>query len=112
MKRKIISGWTKNALMLGLVLPLACQAAADERKQLAFEVVDRNAQQMTDLSDALFYFGELGMQEFESAKLLKGTLEAAGFKVELGGAAMPSSPRSTRSRAARRRRGHGNASRW
>ena len=29
------------------------------------------------------------MQEFESAKLLKETLEAAGFKVELGGAGMP-----------------------
>ena len=29
------------------------------------------------------------MQEFESTKLLKDTLEAAGFKVELGGAGMP-----------------------
>ena len=65
------------------------RAAADERKQLAFDVIDRNAQQMTDISDALFYFGELGMQEFESTKLLKDTLEAAGFKVELGGAGMP-----------------------
>lgn len=44
---------------------------------------------MTLLSDSLFYFGELGMQEVESTKLLKDTLEAAGFKVELGGAGMP-----------------------
>ena len=44
---------------------------------------------MTDISDAIYYFGELGMQEFESTKLLKETLEAAGFKVELGGAGMP-----------------------
>jgi aminobenzoyl-glutamate utilization protein B len=73
----------------GLVLALAGAATADERKQLAFEVVDRNAQQMTDISDSLFYFGELGMQEFESTKLLKDTLTAAGFKVELGGAEMP-----------------------
>ena len=65
----------------------ACQA--DERKQLAFDAVDRNAAQMTRLSDSLFYFGELGMQEVESTKLLKDTLEAAGFKVELGGAGMP-----------------------
>ena len=63
--------------------------AADERKQLAFDVIERNARQMTDISDALFYFGELGMQEFESTKLLKDTLTAAGFKVELGGADMP-----------------------
>jgi aminobenzoyl-glutamate utilization protein B len=64
-------------------------SVADERKQLAFDVVERNAQQMTDISDSLFYFGELGMQEFESTKLLKDTLTAAGFKVELGGAGMP-----------------------
>jgi aminobenzoyl-glutamate utilization protein B len=80
---------TKIILALGLVVPLACVAAADERKQLAFEVVDRNAQQMTDISDSLFYFGELGMQEVESAKLLEDTLKAAGFKVEVGGAGMP-----------------------
>src|SRR6267154_4528898 len=74
--------------LLGLLVPLACQAG-DERKQLAFDVVDRNAGQMTAISDSIFYFGELGMQEFESTKLLKGTLEAAGFRVELGGAGMP-----------------------
>jgi aminobenzoyl-glutamate utilization protein B len=73
----------------GLALLLGCSAAADERKQLAFDVVDRNAQQMTDISDSIFYFGELGMQEFESTKLLRDTLTAAGFKVELGGAGMP-----------------------
>src|SRR5712691_8718235 len=73
----------------GLAVCLVGVAAADERKQLAFEVVERNAQQMTDISDSIFYFGELGMQEFESAKLLKDTLSAAGFKVELGGADMP-----------------------
>jgi aminobenzoyl-glutamate utilization protein B len=80
---------TKIILALGLVVPLACVAAADERKQLAFELVDRNALQMTDISDSLFYFGELGMQEVESTKLLEDTLKAAGFKVEVGGAGMP-----------------------
>src|SRR5690242_15421537 len=73
--------------LIGALLPLA--ATADERKQLAFDVVDRNAGQMALLSDSIFYFGELGMQEFETTKLLKDTLEAAGFKVELGGAGMP-----------------------
>jgi len=69
-------------------LPFAAQAA-DERKQLAFDTVDRNAEQMTLMSDSIYYFGELGMQEVESTRLLKDTLEAAGFKVELGGAGMP-----------------------
>src|SRR4051795_6220211 len=75
------------ALTLALMLPIA--ATADERKDLAFEVIDRNAQQMTDISDSIYYFGEMGMQEFEGSKLLKDTLEAAGFRVELGGAGMP-----------------------
>jgi len=82
--------WMTIAIPAALMLPLACaMAAEDPRKQLAFEVVERNAQQMTDISDSLFYFGELGMQEFESTKLLKDTLTAAGFKVDLGGAGMP-----------------------
>jgi aminobenzoyl-glutamate utilization protein B len=88
-----ISNCIKTVLPLVLVLPFAAVAAEeakpDPRKQVAFEAVDRNAQQMTDISDALFYFGELGMQEFESVKLLNDTLTAAGFKVELGGAGMP-----------------------
>ncbi len=114
---------------LTLTVALACPAsAADERKQLAFEVIERNAQQMTDVSDSLFYFGELGMEEVESTKLLQATLTAAGFKVEVGGAghadqpvgastaaAAPrsrSSPRSTPCRAARRPPVPSSASRW
>jgi len=75
--------------LLALTLSVAGGVAADERKDLAFEVIDRNAQQMTDISDSLYFFGELGMQEFESSKLLSDTLKAAGFKVDLGGAGMP-----------------------
>ncbi len=73
---------------LGLLVPLASYAA-DERKQLAFDAVERNAEQMAAISDSIFFFGEPGMQEVESTKLLKGTLEAAGFRVDLGGAGMP-----------------------
>src|SRR5438093_4391141 len=86
-KHKIRSIWSFPALPLAIAL--ATSVAADERKQLAFDVVDRNAQAMTDISDSIYFFGELGMQEFESSKLLKATLEAAGFRVELGGAGMP-----------------------
>src|SRR5215468_2563275 len=78
-----------SILAFALPLLLPAGAAADERKDLAFEVIDRNAQQMTDISDSIYYFGELGMQELEGSKLLKSTLEAAGFRVELGGAGMP-----------------------
>src|SRR5258705_6974514 len=92
--RPIFMSKLRSAAIFALIfsvfgLALASGAGADDRKQLAFEVIDRNAQQMTDISDSIYYFGELGMQEFESTKLLKGTLEAAGFRVELGGAGMP-----------------------
>src|SRR5215475_16229132 len=86
----MMRGLMTIAIPAALMLPLACAVAGeDPRKQLAFEVVERNVQQMTDLSDTIFYFGELGMQEFETTKLLKDTLTAAGFKVDLGGAGMP-----------------------
>ncbi len=70
-------------------LPAAAHAASDEQKKFAYGVVEKNTQAITDIGDSIYYFGELGMQEFESTKLLKDTLEAAGFKVELGGAGMP-----------------------
>jgi aminobenzoyl-glutamate utilization protein B len=90
MQRATIGNEAKVLLALGFLLAPALPADAnDAPKQLAFEVVDRNAQQMTDISDAIFYFGELGMQEVESTKLLYDTLTAAGFKVELGGGGMP-----------------------
>src|SRR5262245_22840864 len=90
MQRATIGNGSKILLTLGFLLAPALPADAnDAPKQLAFEVVDRNAQQMTDISGAIFYFGELGMQEFESTKLLNDTLTADGFKVELGGAGMP-----------------------
>src|SRR4051794_38592870 len=54
-------GWTKALLAAASLLSLATGASADDRKQLAFEVIDRNATQMTDLSDSIYYFGETGM---------------------------------------------------
>src|SRR5262245_50175536 len=71
-----------------LAAPLALAATA-EQKQAAFESVDKNAQAIFDISDSIFYFAELGMQEVESTKLVKDTLTAAGFKVDLGGSGMP-----------------------
>jgi aminobenzoyl-glutamate utilization protein B len=73
-----------------LTLLLATPVLAGESpKDVAYEAVKRNADTMAKIGDAIFYYGELGMQEFESAKLLRDTLQAAGFTVELGGAGMP-----------------------
>jgi aminobenzoyl-glutamate utilization protein B len=84
MRRKLSA-----ALALGLVL-LAPPAGAqtDARKALAYAAIDRNADQIAAIGDTVYYFGELGMQEIESAKFVKGVLESIGFTVETGTAGM------------------------
>jgi aminobenzoyl-glutamate utilization protein B len=58
-------------------------------QQLICDYVDRNAQSIATVCDSVFYFGELGMQEFETSKLLCDVLEDGGFKVERGIAGFP-----------------------
>ncbi len=41
------------------------------------------------ISDAIWSFAELGMQEFKSSELLASTLEAEGFTIKRGVADMP-----------------------
>jgi aminobenzoyl-glutamate utilization protein B len=55
----------------------------------AFAFLGRNADAVGTLSDALFYFGELGMQEHESAGLMTSLLEEEGFTVERGISGFP-----------------------
>jgi aminobenzoyl-glutamate utilization protein B len=87
MKRILLGGAALAALLA--LTPIGAQAATDEQKKDAAAIVDKNAQTIWDIGDSLYYFGEMGMQEFESTKLLKDTLDAAGFKVQLGIAGMP-----------------------
>lgn len=77
------------AIALAFIFPLATADSPSDPKRVAFEVVDRNAEQIATVGDVLYYFGEPGMQEYESSKYVKETLERAGFAVELGGAGMP-----------------------
>jgi aminobenzoyl-glutamate utilization protein B len=58
-------------------------------KALAYDVLERNREAVAGVSDALFYFGELGMQEVESAALLCEVLEKEGFTVERGVSGFP-----------------------
>jgi aminobenzoyl-glutamate utilization protein B len=74
------------AVFLGL--PATAESPGDA-KRIAFEAIDKNAEQIATVGDVLYYFGEPGMQEYESAKYLKATLEQIGFKVEVGGAGLP-----------------------
>jgi aminobenzoyl-glutamate utilization protein B len=74
---------------LAFVLPVGTAELPGDPKQVAFEVIERNADQIATVGDVLYYFAEPGMQEYESAKFVKEILESAGFQVELGGAGMP-----------------------
>ncbi len=49
----------------------------------------RNMTAIAQLNDSIFYFGELGMQEYETAALMTGLLEDGGFRVERGIAGFP-----------------------
>jgi len=86
---KGIAAGVAFASALACLAPSANAATTDEQKFFARDIVARNAQPIAQIGDSIYYFAELGMQEYESTKLLKDTLEAAGFTVELGGAGMP-----------------------
>jgi aminobenzoyl-glutamate utilization protein B len=53
------------------------------------EYLTRNTKALTELSDSIFYFGELGMQEHRTSGLLADLLERGGFKVERGISGFP-----------------------
>src|SRR6185295_3421473 len=76
-------------LALALVFNRATAESPADTKRVAIEVIDRNAAQIAMVGDVLYYFGEPGMQEYESSKYLKSTLEQIDFKVEVGGAGLP-----------------------
>ncbi len=59
------------------------------QKKFVFKSVDDNARAIALLGDNIFYFAELGMQEFETSKLMTEILEKGGFKVERGISGMP-----------------------
>lgn len=67
----------------------AAASPVNPHKAALYASVDRNAQAIATLSDNIYYFAELGMQEVESARLLKETLEKAGFRVRQGDAGFP-----------------------
>jgi len=89
----------KIAIVFGLVLSLASGPAAGaaaktkiaKEKQLVLDWLSKPeiVEKFGKISDAIWEYAELGLQEFQSSKLLADTLEAAGFTVERGLAGMP-----------------------
>ena len=89
LKRPRVSALSIIGLAVALVGTSATADSPSDPKRVAFEAVDRNAEAIATVGDVLYYFGEPGMQEYESSKYLKATLEQIGFKVEVGGAGLP-----------------------
>jgi len=51
-------------------------------KKLAFDSIDRNKDEIAKIGNSLYWFSELGMQEYETCELLSNLLTEWGFKVE------------------------------
>ncbi len=58
-------------------------------KKFVFDTVERNGAAIAQLCDNIFYFAELGMQEFETSGLMMKLLERAGFSIERNLSGMP-----------------------
>lgn len=63
--------------------------AKEKRTALDWLARPETVEKFGRISDAVWQYAELGLQEFNSSKLLADTLEAAGFKIERGLAGMP-----------------------
>jgi aminobenzoyl-glutamate utilization protein B len=84
------------ALAVGLALAASTPAAAKvealaKEKKLVLDWLSQPdiLAKFGKISDSIWSYAELGLQEFRSSKLLADTLEQAGFKVERGLAGMP-----------------------
>jgi len=58
-------------------------------KKYAFDWIDKNKEQIIEISDKIWEFAELGLIEFKSSMLLADELEKNGFKMKRGIAEMP-----------------------
>ena len=88
-RASLVANYRQLVALAFLILGFAARAATDEQKKLAFAAVERNAAAIATLSDNVYYFAELGMQEHETSKLLAETLRSIGFRVRTGDAGMP-----------------------
>ncbi len=61
----------------------------DMAKEIAWNWISKNKEQMIEVSDKVWEFAELGLVEFKSSELLAKTLEEYGFTVERGISEMP-----------------------
>ena len=69
--------------------PAKVKIAKEKQTVLDWLARPETVEKFGQISDRIWEYAELGLQEFNSSKLLADTLEAAGFTVERGLAGMP-----------------------
>ncbi|MBN1940422.1 MAG: amidohydrolase [Candidatus Aminicenantes bacterium] len=71
--------------------PAKAKVKIEKEKQTVLDWLSRpeTVTRFGNISDTIWEYAELGLQEFRSSKLLADTLEEAGFSVERGLAGMP-----------------------
>src|ERR1044071_4149695 len=67
-KKILILTALATALAAACMFTPATAESPSDPKKVAFEVVDRNAEQIATLGDVIYYYGEPGMQEYETSK--------------------------------------------
>ncbi len=86
-----------RVLVVSVTIFAACTAttfgqqttAVAPAKATAFAAIDRNAESIGKVGDAIFSYAELGMQEFETTALCVRLLKEMGYRVETGLSGMP-----------------------
>ncbi|HEX5105275.1 MAG TPA: amidohydrolase [Pirellulaceae bacterium] len=80
-------------ILIGITLLLASGLAAAEplrpAQQSAVEEIDARQSELNEVNKAIWDFAEVGLEERRSSALLVEKLKAAGFKVRVGVADMP-----------------------
>jgi aminobenzoyl-glutamate utilization protein B len=74
-----------------LLLIKANPAKLTKPKKTAFDWIDNHKEELFKLSDSIWEFAEIAMEEYRSSELLASYLEKNGFKVERGVADLPTS---------------------
>lgn len=95
MKSNLIKKMILSALLVFLLQPGFSQSpaniniSAEKQSVLNYLAQPEVVEKYGKISDAIWSYAELGLQEFKSSALLAKTLEDAGFKLERGLAGMP-----------------------
>ena len=98
LKKSILCCMIATMLLLGLSVGAFAAKVVEvppadvyPEKQMAFDWLDQPEifEKYGRMSDVIWTYAELGMQEFKSSALLADNLEKEGFKVERGMAGMP-----------------------